>query len=365
MFELTNDQRRCFGLLPVDSSWIPVELKPSPYDHHTTIAYLDGSTLRKYIATGDDLYKEYEICEELSEDGKYLLPKTPKGKPVLLSATTLEKRTGFGMCLSWLRRRDCTYLDLYSHTSQKCWYSNDYEPISGEFDFPQWVDRWCAETTAEDLRAIAAFAMQPRGHRKWKEGDVFRFKINRRLYGYGRILLDYAAMRRRKEPFWDILMGKPQICSVYHIVTERPDVTVEELKVLPSLPSVHMMDNRLFYGDFEIIGNIPIGENEDYPIMYGGSLDSRQQAVLLQCGKLYRRVENTAPLYRNFCNNVIGFDLRFRLSVLQECIETGSNDPYWVQDSWAANCDLRNPKYRPELEQVCRQFGLTPSQLVR
>lgn len=368
MFELTNEQRKCFGLLPVDSNWIRIEPKPSPYDQHATISYLDGKTLRKVILTGDNTYNEYEICEQLSDDLRHLLSKTKKGKPVLLSASTLTKRTPIGMGLSYVRHSNgYSYIDIFNHTSQKCYYSNDYESIYsyGIHDFQQWVESWCNETTKEDLTDISLFSAQLRQHVKFREGDVFRFKINRRLYGYGRILLDYALMRKKKEPFWDILMGKPTVCSVYHIVTERKDVTLDELKELDSLPSVHMMDNHLFYGDFEIIGNIPIGEHENYPIMYGNSISALYRGVLLQCGKLYRKIDGGTALYNNFINQSIGFDLNFQLAVLLECIDKGSNDPYWEQDNWVVNRDLRNPKFRAELEQVCKQFGITPSHLIK
>ena len=32
MFELTNEQRKCFALVPVSNHWERIELKPSPYD---------------------------------------------------------------------------------------------------------------------------------------------------------------------------------------------------------------------------------------------------------------------------------------------------------------------------------------------
>lgn len=368
MFELTNEQRKCFGLLPVDRNWTRMEPKSSPYDQHITISYLDGTVLRKFIETGNNIYKEYEICEQLSNDLRYLLPKTEKGKPVLLSAATLKKRTGLGMCLSYVRHSNgYAYIDIYNHNSQKCYYSNDYEPIRsyGRYDFQQWVEDWCNETSENDLTDISRFSAQPRQHIRFREGDVFRFKINRRLYGYGRILLDYALMRKKKEPFWDVLAGKPLACSVYHIVTERKNVSIRELEHLNALPSVHMMDNRLFYGDFEIVGNIPISESEDYPIMYGGSISALYRGVLLQCGKLYRKIDGGTAIYNNFMNSAIGFDLSFPLSVLLECIEKGSNDPYWAQDNRKLNRDLRNPKFRTELEQVCKQFDIAPCQLIK
>lgn len=367
MFELSNEQRKCFGLLPVDSNWTRMELKPSPYDHHITISYHDGTVLRKYIETGTNVYCEYEICEPLSSDLQFLLPKTEKGKPTPLSAAALKRRTGTGMCLSYDRRHyGYSYISLHSRSSAKYYYSSDYEPVvtSGIDDFKQWVNNWCSETSQNDLEDIARFAALPRQHVKFREGDVFRFKINRRLYGYGRILLNYALMRKKNEPFWDILMGKPLVCSVYHIVTERSDVSIDELKQLNTLPSVLMMDNRLFYGDYEIIGSISINEPEDYPIMYGNSIAGRDRAVMLQCGKLYRRSENATALFRNFTNNSIGFGLGFSLSVLQECITAGSNAPHWAQDNWTVNRDLRNPKFLCELKQICKQFDILPSQLI-
>ena len=369
MFELTNEQRKCFGLLPVEAHWVRLVPKPGPYDHHTTVAYLEGTVIRKYIATGNDRYCEYELCQPLSEDGKYLLPKTAKGKPVLFTAASLEKRTGIGMCLSYLRHTTGrSYMDLYSHDTQKCYYSNGCEPVctEGIRDFQQWVVNWCAETTEADLADVAAFAAEYRQHVKFREGDVFRFKINRRLYGYGRILLDYALMRKKKEPFWDILAGKPLACSVYHIATERADVTVDKLRKLPSLPSRHMMDNKLYYGEYEIIGNIPIGEHEDYPIMYGNSSDARYRAVMFQCGKIYRSFSDQEAFSSDYRMGGIGFDLNVKLHILRQCIREGSNAPYWDAQVYNLfNNDLRNPKHRKDLERVCKQFDIEISQLIK
>lgn len=368
MFELTNEQRKCFGLIPVEKNWVRMELKPSPYDCHQTFAYLDGTVIRKMIATGDTLYTERELCEQISDDLTRLLPKTGRGKPVLLSAATLNKRMGAGMCLGYGYNSSghYAYIDLYNQTSQKCYYQTSYEYFysMNVFDFPQWVEDWCSQTTQEDLDDVTQFAQETRQHQKFREGDVFRFKINRRLYGYGRILLDYNLMRKKKVPFWDILMGKPLVCSVYHIATERKDVTVEELSVLKSLPSTHIMDNALFFGDFEIIGNIPISDHEDYPIMYGDSIDARYRAVILQCGKLYRKDENGTALFYDLRNGAIGFRPLFYLPILQACIAQGSNDPYWAQNNHITKADLRNPQLHDRLIQVCDQFNVDPSDLI-
>jgi hypothetical protein len=173
-------------------------------------------------------------------------------------------------------------------------------------------------------------------------------------------------MRKKKEPFWDLLPGKPLACSVYHIATERADVTVDELRKLPSLPSGHMMDNKLFYGEYEIIGNIPIGEHEDYPIMYGNSSDARYRAVMFQCGKIYRSFSDQEAFSSDYRMGGIGFDLNVKLHILRQCIREGSNAPYWDAQVYNLfNNDLRNPKYRKDLVRVCKQFDIEISQLIK
>lgn len=357
MFELTNNQRECFALVPVSAQWERIEVKPSPYDQFKTYLYLDGDTIVKCILCGDSQYCEYELAETVSPDRKLLMPKTAKGKPVPLSSSTILKRSGIGMRLNYKDKSN----HLYNENTECSYYLNSYlnDDISDLGGFSLWVEQWCDETKPSDREDIIAFSQQKRKHVRYNEGDVFRFKIGRRLYGYGRILLDYDKMRKHKEPFWDILMSKPLICSVFHIVTERPNASVDELKALRSLPSTIIADNALFYGEYEIIGNIPIADDEDYPIMYGNSIHMGEKAVCYQCGKTFRKIDNDTELYSGFRNNGVSFNLNFTLEILLQCVRENSNAPYWSNyyAHWVDR-DLRNPKHTDKLEKVKEQFGL-------
>lgn len=357
MFLLTNPQRICFGLSEISDCWVLRTLKASPYQDFQTLVYLDGTIIRKAILTGESLYAEQDYNEPVSGDLQFLLPKTARGKPVPLTAANFLKRSPCGMCLQYARGS----ISLYSSISQKNYYESLTEaiPIPDLSCFIRWVEDWCADTTQVDLEDIARFAAEPRSHVRFQEGDVFRYRISRRLWGYGRVLLDYEKMRRKKEPFWDILMMKPLVCSAYHIVTEDPAVPVEKLSALSSLPSCIMADNRLYYGEYTIIGNIPISDKEDYPIFYGRSLRCGEKAVMLQHGKTYRILpEETAALSGDFLNNSVGFSMNVRLPVLLECIRHGNNTPYWIQDTHFTRCDLRNPALMQQRDAVCRQFGI-------
>lgn len=357
MFELTNEQRKCFALVPVEENWKRVKIKASNFDSFETYIYYEGNIIRKCIITSEIEYSEYELCEKISDDGKYLLPKTAKGKPVLLSSSNLLKRNSIGMVLSFSHR----FVVLYNSTTQCSYYSMRYEnsDISDIKEFENWVLNWCNETTEEDIKDIENFSKRPRRHIKYNEGDVFRFKIDRRLYGYGRIILDFDKMRKEKIEFWNVLMSKPLICSVFHILTERTDVTVDELKKIKSLPSTIIADNNLFYGEYEIIGNIPLAENEDFPIMYGKSIEIGKNSICLQYGKVFREIENGELLYDGFRKNSVSFSLNFHKKVLLNCIKLNSNEPYWKEYyQHFVNSDLRNPKFKKEINEICKQMGV-------
>ena len=363
MFELTNEQRKCFALPPVEAHWKRVEVKPSPYDLFYMYAYLDGQRVVKVIKFFDDAgqerYCEYGVNEMLSEDGTKLLPKTAKGKPQNFTTSNLEKRTPVGMSLSYTGG----YVYVTNHTSGKDYYRSCYEgaKIKNFGDFEKWVNDWCKNTGAKELDDIASFAAEGRSHQKYKEGDFFRYRINRKLWGYGRILLDFAKMRKEGTEFWDIFMGKPLCVAVYHIATENADVTPEMLRGKRMLPSLMIMDNVFYYGECEIIGNIPLAEEErDYPIHYGRSIHHGEYNIIkYQCGRTYISIDGADEVCEGFTNGAIGWDLHVSLPVLLKCIAEGTNMPYWNQQNfYRTREDLRNPKYWRELSLVRRQMGL-------
>lgn len=362
MFELNNEQRKFFGIRDVEPSWKKVEIKPSRNDTHKTFAYTDGNIIRKCILIGDDVYTEFEIEETISEDGKHLLPKTSKGKPVSLISGNLIKGKRQGMCLSFSQG----FIDLYSCDNECSFYTNAYDEKKTKSikDFALWVKQWCAETTEEDINEIQAFASAPRKNIKYNEGDVFRFKIDRRLYGFGRIVADYDIIRKNKTEFWDILLGKALVCSVYHIISDEKNITIENLKELESLPSCFMADNRIFYGEYEIVGNIPISDDEDYPIMYGESINFTERnmgRINFQRGAVFKSIFGAEVLSgcENFRNNGFGFNLNVRKDILLECIKRKSNQPYWNKyNEYTVNQDLRNPKFEKERIAVYAQMGL-------
>ena len=79
MFKLTNDQRKCFALVPVRDQWERIEAKPSPYDQFKTYLYLEGDTIVKCILSGDSQYCEYELSEMSAWIGNICYLKRQRG----------------------------------------------------------------------------------------------------------------------------------------------------------------------------------------------------------------------------------------------------------------------------------------------
>lgn len=363
MFELTNEQRKCFAIPPVLDTWEKIEVKAGPYDHCVTYAYLDGRRIVKIVQVsetrGQEMYSEYGVDQMLSENGTKILPKTEKGKPQNFTAPNLIKKTPLGMSLLC----DRGYVYVMNNTADRDYYRSNYEDVWVYTlrDLSNWVDDWCRNTGEKELAEINEFANRPKIHQKFSEGDFFRYRIRRNLYGYGRIMVDYAKMRKDGVPFWDVFMGKPLCVAVYHIATDDPNVTPEQLVRLKMLPSQMVMDNIFFYGECEIIGNMPLSPKEDnFTIHYGNSIDARKpNYTYYQCGKTFVALEGKKELYDNFMNHGIGWDLNVELPILLECIKHNSNDPYWnMIKQWRANQDLRNPKFKKELKQIKKQMGV-------
>ena len=225
-----------------------------------------------------------------------------------------------------------------------------------------WIEKWIRESTEEDLKDIENFSNEKRVNIHYREGDFFRFKIDRRNYGYGRILFNLYKFEKEGNPSWHIFMGRPLLVKIYHIVTKDKNVPKEYLKTLQALPSQYIMDNIFFFGECKIIGNLPIEDWEkDYPIMYGRSISAIDpDKIMLQIGPLYKEIEfkNNNLISDEYKHSAIGYILDYTKEELLECMKSNSNEPYWNGKYWGRKYDLRNPKNKPIKEKIFNQFHI-------
>ncbi|MFC3903246.1 Immunity protein 26 [Acinetobacter marinus] len=364
--ELNNEQRKYLGLAPVEAHW---ELQQLGEQY----LYFDGDSIRKEIRVTENSYFEKELNEKTAENRTILLPKTARGKPKKLNFTATKSFGSVGVYFQYSH----DYISISSYDTQTTFHGERLPEKSNLASLQVWLAQWIADSTADDLKAIEAFKTAKRSHHKYQEGDFFAFKVDRRRYGFGRILLDVVKLKKskgfdqNKNYGLTNLMGRALIVKVYHKISDTLDVDLDELAQTMALPSQAVMDNHFYYGENIIIGHKPIEpSDQDMLISYGMSIRADEiDLVYLQYGLIYKEMRvkqfnqllypddpNIQPdtlKINPFRNEGIGFGLEVR--PLEACIKAKSNQPFW-EKSWVR--DLRNPQCAQEKRAVFQAFGL-------
>ena len=365
IFELNNEQRKYLGLIPVEEHWELVKFDNGIY------YYFEDDTIRKEIKVSKNYYHESELNVKTSENRTMILPKTKRGKIKKFNYTATQSFSPFGTYF--------TFSDdgviIANYTSQRTYYSETFiekEKISLD-DLKKWLDKWMKETTEEDLEEIEEFKNAKRKHCKFKEGDFFAFKLSRREWCFGRILMDVSKLRKdenfEKNKNYGLahLMGKPLIIKVYHKISDNKNIDLKELSECLALPSQPIMDNIFYYGEAVILGNLPLKpEENDMFISVSESISGIDKNIAyLQYGLIYREI----PLsdYEKLIKDLkIGPQTLRREGIgfvidtykLKECIEAKSNSPFWEKYKKRNVPDLKNPDHIELKRKIFKAFGL-------
>ena len=365
IFELTNEQRKYLGLIPVEEHWELVKFDNGIY------YYFEDDTIKKEIKVSKNYYHEAELNEKTAENRTMILPKTKRGKIKKFNYTATQSFSPFGTYFTF----STDGVIIANYTSQRTYYSeifSEKEKISLD-DLKKWLDKWMKETTEEDLEEIEEFKNAKRKHCKFNEGDFFAFKISRREWCFGRILLDVSKLRKdenfEKNKNYGLahLMGKPLIIKVYHKISDNKNIDLKELSKYSALPSQAIMDNIFYYGEAIILGNLPLKpEENDMFISVSESISGIDKNIAyLQYGLIYREI----PLfdYEKLIKELkIGAQTLRREGIgfvidtykLKECIEAKSNSPFWEKYKKHNVPDLKNPDHIELKRKIFKAFGL-------
>ena len=365
IFELTNEQRKYLGLIPVEEHWELVKFDNGIY------YYFEDDTIKKEIKVSKNYYHEAELNEKTAENRTMILPKTKRGKIKKFNYTATQSFSPFGTYFTF----STNGVIIANYTTQRTYYSeifSEKEKISLD-NLKKWLDKWMKETTEEDLEEIEEFKNAKRKHCKFNEGDFFAFKISRREWCFGRILLDVSKLKKdenfKKNKNYGLanLMGKPLIIKVYHKISDNKNIDLKELSKCLALPSQAIMDNIFYYGEAIILGNLPLKpEENDMFISVSESISGIDKNIAyLQYGLIYREI----PLfdYEKLIKELkIGAQTLRREGIgfvidtykLKECIEAKSNSPFWEKYKKRNVPDLKNPDYIELKRKIFKAFGL-------
>ena len=365
IFELTNEQRKYLGLIPVEEHWELVKFDNGIY------YYFEDDTIKKEIKVSKNYYHEAELNEKTAENRTMILPKTKRGKIKKFNYTATQSFSPFGTYFTF----STDGVIIANYTTQRTYYSeifSEKEKISLD-NLKKWLDKWMKETTEEDLEEIEEFKNAKRKHCKFNEGDFFAFKISRREWCFGRILMDVSKLRKdenfKKNKNYGLanLMGKPLIIKVYHKISDNKNIDLKELSKCLALPSQAIMDNIFYYGEAIILGNLPLKpEENDMFISVSESISGIDKNIAyLQYGLIYREIPLSDYLKlikelkvdaQTFRREGIGFVID--TDNLKECIKAKSNSPFWEKYKKHNIPDLKNPDHIELKRKIFKAFGL-------
>jgi len=380
MFQLTNVQRKYFGLEPLKTGWHKIPLKGDPREN--SFLYFDNDVLKKHIVSNDDMYDEYQYCEE-TENKELLLPKTKKGKPQKLTSSTLERRKPLGVSL-FVGKDGRIIIENYD--TEKIFYDSDWEIDVKALDksIADTVEEFIEKSKENHFDEIKVFQNEKRNNVKYKSGDFFSFKIGRSQYGFGRVLLDVHKLRKKRlvdsNHGLQLLMGAPVLVNIYGYISDTIKVDLDLLKTMPPLPSDYIMDHNLFYGQYEIIGSEELDSSElDFPVSYGSSIvGGNENTLFLQWGLIHLEIkrkqfnkylsgeiehlEKESP--SRYINNPygfysIGYSPRYYRDDILNTIKGGRFN-FKTSESYKSEFDLRNPRNKKIKDEIFKAFGLNP-----
>ena len=365
-FYLTNEHRRYMGLKPIKENYELLILKNDCFQEF--YLFFDGINLVKLIeySINDEYISMYErdVFYQTNNEKTLILPKTNRGKVRKLTGSVVESLKGEDNYFTIQKRFSDKYgrAIIGNYTNQRTFYEDVYiENCNSLKDIEDWCNKFVSESSEQDLDEVLKFSSEKRKHCSFKEGDYFRVKLGRNQYTYGRILLDvYKGMKNKTLNYWNIVMGKPLIIEIFHILTTRKDVSINELMNLKTFPSQHIMDNCFYYGEYEIIGNGKLPNCISYPIMYGRGISSNDSnKIIFQCGKIHLEKEyNKNQYYGQYLNNGVGFNINLDEKLIERCIKEKSNKQYWKKYEYYNKIDLRSPLNHGILTKILNEYGL-------
>jgi hypothetical protein len=254
-YELTNDQRRYFGLTPVADNWNRHSLSD------TVAVYFDKNKLVKVLNYSWG-YLEYDTNID-TRNREILLPKTARGKEQKLTVPRILKIKGCGVQFSgsfqgggihvYDNRRNLFFIKSFSEEGEIKTYDDIYN----------WIGNYISKLSTNYFNWLDEQLSQKRLKVKVKEGDIIAFRIAHGKYGFARILLDVFSAKKkgeitRLELHW--VHPRSLIVATYAFYADTLHINVDNLIKRKTLPTLCIFDLDVYRGEMPIVGHRPLSE---------------------------------------------------------------------------------------------------------
>jgi hypothetical protein len=256
-YELTNNQRKYFGLSLVSDDWDKVQLS------ETISVYYQGDKIVKILNYNLGYFERDTDIE--TNQRQILLPKRIKGKEQKLTIAKILKVKGSGIQFSgsfqgggihvYDNKRNLFFIKSFSEDA----YIKNYG------DIEKWITRYISQTSTNYFDWLNKELSQKRLRVKIKEGDIVAFKIMHGQYGFARILFDIFTQRQKGDIvspnlYW--FHPRSLIVAPYAYYADTLDIDIDKLVNKKTLPTLCIFDLDVFRGEMPIVGHKPLSLKE-------------------------------------------------------------------------------------------------------
>jgi hypothetical protein len=252
-FELSNHERKFFGLRSIESHWDKVSLD-SQID-----VYFDGDKIEKVVGNGVGYFIEYDV-EINTRERKILLPKTTRGKEQKISASKVSKIKGSGAQFTASLFRGGVH--VYNNRTNSFFIKSF--PEEGEmksFDnVKTWIQKYIRNVPDDHFEWLETELNSERKTINAKKGDIIAFKISGAEWAFARVLQNtYDEMQKLQNDF-PLFRWHPRslIVAPYAWYATSLKVDIHSLVTKETLPSLCIFDIEVYRGQMPVIGNLPL-----------------------------------------------------------------------------------------------------------
>jgi hypothetical protein len=253
LFELTNTQRKYFGLSLVADNWDKVQLSD------TLILYYRGDKIVKILNYSNG-YFEYDTSVD-TRQRQSILPRTTRGKEQKLTMARILKLKGSGIQFSGSFQGGGIH--VYDDRRKLFFIKSFCEDggVTSYNDIDKWVTNYIGKVPTDYFDWLSKELSQNRLKVKIKEGDIVAFKITHEQYGFARILVDVFAQRQKGDAispnlYW--FYPRSLIVAPYAYYADTLHIDIDRLINKKTLPTLSIFDLDVYRGEMPIVGHKPL-----------------------------------------------------------------------------------------------------------
>lgn len=267
-FELTNEQRKYFGLNPIEDAWDRVQWLDTSY------IFFEGNTIRKIIHydphpnfhTGY-IERDYELQ---TQNREFLQPKTERGKLKKVTSSNILAFKPNNVSFKWIYRSVVVECVSNSITIAKTF---DKERIETFEELTTWVQNFTTfvpENHFEQLQIIKQ-TPKPKKNSSYKQGDIFYYQSDKTTFHFGQVLLDLWKVRTcGKFPEEKMLtqigrfamFGNPLIVRGFDFSSGKSKPDMDQLLHSNSFGGFYANDYMIYNNICPVIGNHKVEAND-------------------------------------------------------------------------------------------------------